>query len=114
MSWQPLLSSPDNQAAIGAQMHAYSKLRLTARFTLLLLLFFAISIGLSGLALYRHLTTVAEQSITSDGLLLLHSLNAVRSYTSNQVNPLLTPLMQSQGKFIPETVPAYSARSVFD
>jgi len=41
-------------------MHAYSRLRSRARFTLLLLLFFAISIGLSGFALYRHLTTVAE------------------------------------------------------
>jgi HAMP domain-containing protein len=95
-------------------MHAYSRLSLSARFTLLLLLFFAISIGLSGFALYRHLTTVAEQSVSSDGLLLLHAMNAVRSYTSSQVNPLLAPLMNSQGKFIPESVPAFSARSVFN
>lgn len=52
--------------------------------------------------------------MTSDGLLLLHAMNAVRSYTSSQVNPLLVPLMDSQGKFIPESVPAFSARSVFD
>ena len=41
-------------------------------------------------------------------------MNAVRSYTSSQVNPLLVPLMDSQWKFIPESVPAFSARSVFD
>jgi len=39
-------------------------------------------------------------------------MNAVRSYTSHQVNPLLAPQMQAQGKFIPESVPAFSARSV--
>ena len=104
----------DDPATIGADMRAYSRLKLSARFTLLLLLFFALSMGLSGLALYRHLTSVAEQSVTSDGLLLLHAMNAVRSYTSSQVNPLLVPQMNSQDKFIAESVPAFSARSVFD
>ena len=37
----------------------------------------------------------------------------MRSYTSHQVNPLLAPVMQAEGKFIPESVPAFSARSVF-
>jgi HAMP domain-containing protein len=95
-------------------MTRLARLRLGARFTLVLVLFFLISIGLSGFALYRHLTVVAEQSVSSDGLLLLHAMNAVRAYTASQINPLLTPQMAAQSKFIPETVPAFSARSVFN
>jgi HAMP domain-containing protein len=94
-------------------MAIFRRIRLGTRFTLLLVAFFAISIGVSGVALYRLVTTVAEESVTSNGVLLLHTINAVRSYTSHQVNPLLTPVMKAQDKFIPETVPAFSARSVF-
>jgi len=94
-------------------MSIFRRLRLGTRFTLLLLLFFAGSIAISGVALYRLVTTVAVESVTSNGLLLLHTINAVRTYTSRQVNPLLAPVMEAQGKFIPESVPAFSARSVF-
>ena len=93
-------------------MSVFRRARLGARFTLFLMVFFAISIGVSGVALYRLVISVAEESVTSNGLLLLHTMNAVRSYTSHQVNPLLIPEMQAQDKFIPESVPAFSARSV--
>ena len=91
----------------------FSRLKLGTRFTLLLVLFFLISAGLSAVALYQNLQAVAQESVTSNGQLLLHTMNAVRTYTSGQVDPLLAPLMQSQDKFIPESVPAFSARSVF-
>jgi len=94
-------------------MSIFRRLRLGTRFTLLLLVVFGASIAVSGVALYRLVTTVAVESVSSNGLLLLHSVNAVRSYTAHQVNPLLVPVMQAQGKFIPESVPAFSARSVF-
>ncbi len=83
-------------------MPVLPKLRLGTRFTLILVAFFLISLGLSGLALYSWVRTTAEESVTSNGLLLLHSMNAVRTYTSEQVNPLLRPVMDAQGKFIPE------------
>ena len=95
-------------------MPIFAKMRLGTRFTIVLVAFFLISIGLSGLALYRSVRTTAEESVTSNGLLLLHTMNAVRNYTSSQVNPLLVPVMGAEGKFIPESVPAFSARSVFD
>ena len=93
-------------------MSVFRKARLGTRFTLLLAVFFSISIGVSGVALYRLVISVAEESVTSNGLLLLHTMNAVRNYTSHQVNPVLAPVMKAQGKFIPESVPAFSARSV--
>jgi HAMP domain-containing protein len=93
-------------------MSVFRRARLSTKFTLLLIVFFAISIGVSGVALYRLVISVAEESVTSNGLLLLHTMNAVRSYTTHQVNPLLAPDMQAQGKFIPESVPAFSAPSV--
>ena len=87
--------------------------RLSARFTLLLLLVFLIGVGLSGAALYLQLQSMGQEWVRSNGLLLLQGMNAVRTYTSGQVDPLLNPVMNERGTFIPETVPAFSARSVF-
>lgn len=41
-------------------------------------------------------------------------MNAVRDYTSTQINPKLASRLKSEEKFIPQTVPAYSAREVFE
>ena len=40
-------------------------------------------------------------------------LNSVRSYTNEVVNPLLADQLQTQHDFISATVPAFSARNVF-
>jgi len=41
-------------------------------------------------------------------------MNSVRSYTSSQVKPELATRLAKEAYFIPETVPAYSAREVFE
>jgi hypothetical protein len=95
-------------------MRILRNVKLGTRFTIILVGSFLISISLSGFALYSSVRTIAEESVTSNGLLLLHMMNAVRDYTSTQVNPLLVPDMDARNQFIPESVPAFSARSVFD
>jgi HAMP domain-containing protein len=88
-------------------------LKLGTKFTLILVLFFVLSMAVSGVALLRQMTQVVQDAKSHEGLMLLHTMNAVRAYTSSQINPLLSPVMAQQNKFIPETVPAFSARSVF-
>ncbi|MEO0565258.1 MAG: DUF3365 domain-containing protein, partial [Chloroflexota bacterium] len=54
-----------------------------------------------------------RQQVRSDALILLDSMNAVRQYTSDHVRPLLADDLETNVAFIPETVPSYSAHSVF-
>lgn len=88
-------------------------LKLTTKFSLMLMLVFVGSIVISGAALSKALENRAENEITSQALLLIQTMSAVRTYTSEHINPLLTPQLDTEPGFIPETVPAYSATEVF-
>ncbi len=89
-------------------------LKLTTKFSLMLMLVFIGGILISGAALSKALEHRAENEITSQALLLIQTMNAVRSYTGEHINPLLTPRLDTEPVFIPETVPAYSATEVFE
>jgi hypothetical protein len=84
--------------------------RLGIKFTFALLLFFIGGILLSWLALSRALTQFAEDQVNAKSEILIGTMNAVRHYTSNQVNPLLAPQLETEEVFISQSVPAFSAR----
>ncbi|WP_346291471.1 c-type heme family protein [Sphaerothrix gracilis] len=90
------------------------KLRLGLKFSLILGLVFIISSVLSGLLLSRTAYASAQAQVTNQALLLMETMNSVRSYTNSQINPLLTAKYDAETNFISETVPAYSAREVFE
>lgn len=87
-------------------------LKLGKKFTILLTLVFLGGILVSGLALSSILNYDAQNQITSKALILMETMNSVRDYTSTQVNPELVDRLEVE--FLPETVPAYSAREVFE
>lgn len=89
-------------------------LKLSARFTLILTLVFLVGTLAGGAALWRVLQERAQDEITTQGVLLIETMNAVRSYTTAHVRPLLADELYTNPEFIPETVPAFSARAVFD
>lgn len=89
-------------------------LRLGTKFTLLLSAVFVVGIGVGGAALWSVLEQKAQNEITAKGLLLIETMNSVRHYTSNHIQPLLRDDLAAQPEFIPESVPAFSARSVFE
>jgi HAMP domain-containing protein len=91
-----------------------NNLKLGAKFNLLLLLIFVGGVSLSGWALSTILNRSAEDYVTSKALILLETMNSVRNYTNTQVNPELTPRLDTEEQFLPQTVPAYSAREVFE
>lgn len=90
------------------------KVNLSARFTLILSGVFLIGILFGGTVYWRALQGKAQQEIASQGLLLIETMNAVRGYTSTHVKPLLADQLAASPSFISETVPAYSARTVFE
>ena len=87
-------------------------LKLRQKFTSALLLILIAGIVLSGVTLSAALRKNAEEEITTTALLLMETMNSVREYTSSQVKPELADRLATQ--FLPETVPAYSAREVFE
>ena len=88
--------------------------RLSTKFTVLLAAVFLAGATLGGLVLWRVLQARAEAEVASRGSVLLQTMNSVRSYTSEHIDPLLQNSAAMQTEFIPETVPAFSAREVFE
>lgn len=91
-----------------------SRLKLSARFTLILTVVFLIGTAVGGALYWRVVQQRAQNEITRQGKLLIESMNAVRGYTSAHIKPLLADDLANSPEFIPETVPAFSARTVFD
>jgi HAMP domain-containing protein len=89
------------------------RLKLGPKFNLLLALVFIGGFALSGLALSNVLESRAKSEVTSKALILIQTMNAVRDYTSTNIQPLLNPRLDTDPVFIPETVPAFSATEVF-
>ena len=89
------------------------KLRLGTQFTLLLTLIFLGGTILSGITLSQAMQHKAEDEVSTKAEILTQTMNAVRSYTSDHIAPLLQKQLETSPKFISETVPAYSALEVF-
>ncbi|MGJ5628131.1 c-type heme family protein [Nostoc sp. CALU 1950] len=87
-------------------------LNLKQKFTILLLVILTFGLSLSGFALSSLLRENAKQDISSTALMLMETMSSVRKYTSTQVNPELADKLATE--FLPQSVPAYSAREVFE
>ena len=94
------------------------RLNLQRKFTLLLSLLFLCGVFLSGLVLSTAMYHKAEEAVSDTAEVLMATMNAVRSYTNDQVKPQLGQYLNldqnESAEFIRETVPAYSAREVFE
>ena len=90
------------------------RLKLGPKFTLILSVVFVAGIIVTGLVVWEALQSRAQAEMTSKAELLINAMNAVRKYTSANVDPLLADKLATQKSFISETVPAFSARQVFE
>ncbi|RCJ19924.1 histidine kinase [Nostoc sp. ATCC 43529] len=89
-------------------------LKIGAKFNLLLILVFIASILGSGLALSSVLQTRAQNEVTSQAQILIQMVNAVRNYTQVRIDPLLAPSLETNPTFMPEIVPTFSSKEVFE
>ncbi|HBB34784.1 MAG TPA: histidine kinase [Cyanobacteria bacterium UBA9273] len=89
-------------------------LKLAPKFTLFLSLVFIGAIILSGVTLSKVTEHRAEREVSYNANLLMKTMNSVRSYTSNEVSPLLTPQLDTQPKFLPQVIASYAAKRVFE
>lgn len=87
-------------------------LQIKQKFTVLLLFVLLVGISISGLALSFVLGQNAKREVENTALILMETMSSVRNYTSTQVNPELQEKLETN--FLPQSVPAYSAREVFE
>lgn len=92
----------------------FKDLKLTSKLNVIFLCVFLAVIAINSLILSQVLQSSAEQQITRQASLLLETMGAVRDYTSTQINPELAPRLETEEQFLPQTVPGYSAREVFE
>lgn len=82
-------------------------MKLATKINLILVAIFSIALVAGGLNSYLLTEDNARQQVTDQAELIMQEALAVRSYTVNEVRPLLSQL--GDGRFHPQTVPAYSA-----
>jgi HAMP domain-containing protein len=89
-------------------------MKIGTKINILLALVFIGGVFTSGAVLSDVLQQKAQNEVTSKALILMQVANSVRQYTNDYVNPLLEPRLEQVQQFIPETIPTFSARLVFE
>ena len=88
-------------------------MKLLTKFNLVLLVFF----GASGLVIaqlaYTFLMQNARAQVVQQAELMMAGARSTRDYTSNQIKPLLLKNPDHETNFLPQTVPAYAATTIF-
>jgi len=86
---------------------------LRKQLTITLSAIFALSILVAVLLLNQLFGLQARSLIDQRSSFFMDAMLAVREYTSKDVNPIVAPLNEGTGAFRPESVPSYSAQTVF-
>ncbi len=89
-------------------------MKIGTKVNIILTIVFIGGILISGIALSSVLHQKAENEVTSKALDMMQFANSIRQYTNDRVQPLLLPKVETQEQFIPESIPSFSLREVFE
>ena len=87
-------------------------MQLRTKFTLILSSTFVVGLIATGIISYQILFSNAQKEINERAMLMMESAMAMRSYTINNIKPILKPLMAEN--FHAESIPSYAAMQAFD
>jgi protein-histidine pros-kinase len=85
---------------------------LRAKFNLLMLAIAIVGVGLFALAAEPLVNAVAREEVLQSSRIMMESAAGARKYTSEQIAPILKPLIGQH--FYPQSVSAYAAKRNFD
>jgi len=89
-------------------------MKLLTKFNLVLIVFF----GAGGLIIaqlaYSFLMQNARDQVVQQAELMMASARSTRDYTSDQIKPLLLKNPEHEVNFLPQTVPAFAAITIFN
>lgn len=89
-----------------------SQWRLAAKFNLVFVLVFTLGVLTAGAIFNSILQQQARTVVGGQASLMMQNALAIRNYTTKQIKPVLP--VEKDGRFVPQTVPAYSAQKAFD
>ena len=89
-------------------------MKLLVKFNLIFFLFFGSGLALVGWGAYQFLRENARAQVIQQAELMMEAARAMRTYTAEQVKPLLEYRLTHSERFLPQTVPAYGATTTFD
>ena len=92
----------------------FQNTKISTKFNLLVILMFVIGFFFSGLVFWGALEHRAEAEVVSKALVLAETVNGVRNYTQDRVNPLLKERIKTNTEFTPEAIPTFASREVFE
>jgi HAMP domain-containing protein len=84
---------------------------LRLKFNLVILAACAVGFLIGAIVLDRVVIGNARDQVVQNARIMMTAANAIRRYTAQDIVPLLP--MERDGKFVPETVPAYAAQRNF-
>ncbi len=88
-------------------------MKIGTKVNIVLSIVFLASILISGVALANVLEQKAENEVAGQAEILMEMVNSIRNYTDSRVSPLLLSSVETQEKFIPEFVPTFATKEVF-
>lgn len=91
----------------------HAPMKLLAKFNLILIVVFGLSGYLIAQLSYSFLIGNARREVLAQARLMMQSAQSVRSYTSDDLRPLLEKNPKHKIRFLAETVPAFAATTTF-
>ena len=89
-------------------------MKLLTKFNLVLLVFFGISGFVISHMAYQFLMRNARDQVLQQAELMMASAASTRDYTTEQIKPLLLKNPEHETNFLPQTVPAFAATTLFN
>jgi protein-histidine pros-kinase len=90
----------------------FPSLRLAAKFNLVFICVFVLALLAAGMVFNALTQRNARVAVMRHAGIMMESALAVRKYTTKKIKPILPA--EHNGKFVPETVPAFSASTTFE
>ena len=84
---------------------------LRLKFNMVLLITFLVGIALAAVLILPVIRDNARWATMQSARIMMESALAIRGYTADQIEPLLSPLIEDQ--FLPHIVPSYAAQTNF-
>jgi HAMP domain-containing protein len=89
-------------------------MRILAKFNLVLILVFAAAVSITGYIARQFLQQDARHEVLQQAQLLVGAAGAMRTYTADQLDPLLEAHQAHSTTFIAQTIPFFGATEVFN
>jgi HAMP domain-containing protein len=90
-----------------------AQVKLLAKFNLVLIVIFAVGIGLIAHNAYNFLMGQARQTVLQQAEVMSADASATKEYTDQQVSPILEKTPEHNDHFLPQAIPFYAANATF-